>query len=225
MCFGLSNSPATWQRLIDQVLGPELEPCVFVYLDDVVICTDTFEKHLKILEDVFQRFVRAGLTLSKDECRGELKYLGYVVDSHGLHVDPAKVQAILDIPTPRNVSGVETLIGTASWYRRFIPEFSTIVTPLTNLLKENKTWCWTDDCDVAVSGIKERLISARILNCPDFDLPFYVQTDASVYGLGAVLSQNLSDGERVICYLSRSLTRNERNYSTTERECLAVLGY
>lgn len=173
-----------------------------------------------------QRFAKAGLALSKDKCQFfqcELKYLGYVVDSHGLHVDPAKVQAILDIPTSRSVSEVRRLIGTASWYRRFIPDFSTIVAPLTNLLKKNKTWCWTDNCDAAMNIIKERLILAPILSRSDFNLPFYVQTDASAYGLVAVLSQHHSDGERVICYLSRSLTRNERNYSTTERERLAVL--
>lgn len=226
MPFGLSNSPATWQRLIDQVLGPELEPFVFVYLDDVVICTPTFEQHLEILEEVFKRLVKAGLTLSREKCqfcRGELRYLGYTVDSHGLHVDPAKVQAILDIPTPRNVSEVRRVIGTASWYRRFIPGFSTIIAPLTALLKKGRNWSWTEECDVALRTIKERLISAPILSRPDFNLPFYVQTDASAYGLGAVLSQHHPDGEYVICYLSRSLTRNERNYSTTERECLAVL--
>lgn len=115
MPFGLSNSPATWQRLIDRVLGPELEPHVFVYLDDIILVTEDFETHMTILEEILQRLVRAGSTLSREKChlcRPELKYLGFVVDSFGLHVDPEKVKAI---PSPRNVSEVRRLLGTASW--------------------------------------------------------------------------------------------------------------
>lgn len=224
--FGLHNAPATWQRLIDQVLGPELEPNVFVYLDDIVIVTQTFEDHLKILDEVFSRLRKAKLTVSFDKChfcRPELKYLGYVIDKNGLHVDPEKVQAMLQLPVPKTVKDVRSIVGTFSWYRRFVPDFATLISPITALLKKSRKFIWTPECDKSFEKIKECLVSAPVLNCPDYNLPFVVQCDASGYGLGAVLIQTHPDGDRVISYLSRSLTKQERNFSTTERECLAVL--
>lgn len=224
--MGLSNSPATFQRLVDRVLGPDLEPYVFVYLDDIIIITDTFEKHVEVLKEVFKRLKAANLTVSKKKChfcRPELLYLGYVVDSTGLRMDPAKVQAILNIPVPTSVSEVRRLLGLASWYRRFVPNFADLIAPLTELLKKGRPFKWSVQCDEALNNLKERLIGAPVLSCPDFSKPFTIQCDASGYGIGAVLTQQQEDGEKVICYLSRSLTRLERNYTTTERECLAVL--
>lgn len=224
--FGLHNAPATWQRLIDRVLGMDLEPYLFVYLDDVIIVTQTFEKHVEVVKEVFKRLIAAGLTLNREKCqfcRTELRYLGYVVDRTGLHVDPDKVNAILNIPTPTKVTEVRSIVGTASWYRRFIPNFSAIVSPLTELTKKNVKFHWGERQEEAFRKVKEHLVSAPVLSCPDFDLPFCVQTDASGYGIGAVLSQKHPDGEKVVCYLSRSLNKCERKYSTTERECLAVV--
>lgn len=227
MPFGLHNAPATWQRLIDGVLGHDLEPHVFVYLDDVVIVTRTFEQHLQVLEEVFRRLRDANLTVSITKCqfcRPQLKYLGYVIDKYGLHVDPSKVQAMLEIPSPTNVGDVRRFVGTCSWYRRFIPNFSTILAPITALLRKSTKFCWTDECDESFRSVKELLVSAPVLSCPDYSLPFQIQCDASGFGIGAVLSQPQTEGgEKVISYLSRSLSRAERNYSTTERECLAVL--
>lgn len=226
MPFGLSNSPATWQRLIDKIITGDLEPYAYSYLDDIVLISPTFDLHLQMLEKIFQRLTSAGLTLSKDKCqfcRESIKYLGYVVDRQGLHVDPDKVTAILNLPTPRNVKNVRQVIGTISWYRKFIPNFSQLLAPLCSLLRKNSAFNWNSACDQAFKQIKQYLISAPILRCPDFGKPFYVQTDASGYGIGAVLSQRDDDGEHVICYLSRSLTKAEAKFSTTERELLAVL--
>lgn len=226
MPFGLHNAPATWQRLIDNVLGHDLEPHVFVYLDDVVIVTQTFEKHLSVLEEVFRRLREAKISVSWEKCqfcRSEMKYLGYVVDKNGLHVDPDKVKAMLELPIPTNVSEVRRIVGTFSWYRRFVPEFSSIVAPITGLLKKNRKFIWTDECENSFRRIKECLISAPILSCPDYTLPFVVQTDASGFGIGACLTQPHPEGDKVISYISRSLTRQEQKFSTTERECLAVV--
>lgn len=224
--FGLSNSPATWQRFIDGVLSNDLEPYVFVYLDDIVIVTQDFDQHIAILREVFSRLRSAGLTVSRDKCvfcKPELKFLGYVIDRNGLHVDNDKVSAILNIPTPSNVSEVRRIIGMMSWYRRFIPNFSTITAPLTHLVKKNVKFIWTNDCENSLRLLKEALVSAPILCCPDYNLPFVIQCDCSGYGIGAVLTQPHPDGERVVAYVSRSLNKHERNYSVTERECLAVL--
>lgn len=125
MPFGLRNSPTTWQRLIDSVLGFDLEPYVFVYLD-VIIVTPTFEKHLSVLDEVFRSLYQANLTVSWGKCsfcRPELRYLGYVVDANGLHVDPEKVKAMLELPSPQSVTEVRRIMGIFSWYRRFLPNF------------------------------------------------------------------------------------------------------
>lgn len=226
MPFGLTNAPATWQRLIDKVLGADLEPYCFVYLDDIIIIAPSFEKHLEILTKVLERLISAGLTVSREKCnfcRSSLRYLGYVVDSKGVHVDPEKVSAILKVPAPSNATEVRRFLGMSGWYRRFIPSFSEKIAPLSKLTQKSVPFVWTDKCEKAFQLIKNCLTSAPILTCPDFDQPFILQTDASAYGIGAILTQQLDDGEKVICFLSRSLTKLERNYTTTERECLAVI--
>lgn len=130
MPFGLHNAPVTWQRLVDSVLGPELEPHVFVYLDDVIVVTETMEKHLEVLEEVGNRLRAAGITISWDIyqfCRPEMEYLRYVVDARGLRVNGEKVQAMLQLPPPENVKDLRRVIGMFSWYRRFIPGFYTLL--------------------------------------------------------------------------------------------------
>lgn len=225
MPFGLHNAPATWQRLIDRVLS-HMEQYVFVYLDDIVVVTQTFEKHLEVLKEVFSRLTEAGLTVRRDKChfcRSELKFLGYIVDRSGLRCDPEKVAAILNIAPPRSVKEVRRFLGMTSWYRRFIPNFASLVSPISSLLRKGAPFVWSEDCNSSFETIKEKLVSSPVMSCPDFEKPFVIQTDASDYGLGAVLSQDFSDGERVISFISRSLTSSERKFSTTEKECLAVL--
>lgn len=226
MPFGLHNAPATWQRFIDRVIGADLEPHVFAYLDDIIIVTPTFEQHLVVLEEVVKRIHSAGLTLSREKsqfCRSELRYLGYVINGSGLLVDPEKIRAMLNIPTPKSTSEVRRILGISSWYRRFVKDYATLVAPLTNLLRKNKRFEWSEECERAWVSVKECLVTAPVLAMPDYEREFVIQADASNFGIGAVLTQNFDDGERVIAYLSRSLSRQERNFSTTEKECLAVL--
>lgn len=225
MPFGLHNAPATWQRLIDRVLSP-LEQYVFVYLDDIIIVTQSFEKHLEVLREVFDKLRAAGLTVGREKCcfcRPELKFLGYVVDASGLHCDPEKVTAILNISAPRSVKEARRFLGIVSWYRRFIPSCATLLSPISRLLRKGSRFVWSEECEAAFKAVKELLVSSPVISCPDFSRPFVIQADASDYGLGAVLSQNFPEGERVVSFISRSLTGGERKYSTTEKECLAVL--
>lgn len=226
MPFGLTNAPATWQRLIDQILGPKLEPSVFVFLDDIIIVTSTFPEHVKVLSEVFERLISAGLTINKEKtqlCRSELKYLGYKVNFRGLHVDPDKVSALENIPSPTSKKAVRSFIGATSWYRRFIPDYATKIAPLTKLLHKNTVFKWSEEAEQSFQKIKQLLIDAPILSCPKFDLPFELHCDASDEGIGCVLTQNYEDGEHVISYASRTLNRAEKHYSTTEKECLAVI--
>jgi transposase InsO family protein len=223
---GARNSPATWQRLMDATLRPDLDPYLFVYLDDIIVVTQTFEQHLKVVNSVLKRLHEAKLTVNQEKsefCRPELKYLGYVIDARGLRVDPDKVIAILNVPVPKNLKDVRKFLGVTSWYRRFIPDFSTKTEALTSMQRKGKEFVWTEEADRAFTTLKECLVQAPILSCPDFAVPFQVQTDASGYGLGAVIYQLFGREERVIAFASRSLTNSERKFTATERECLAVL--
>ena len=227
MPFGLHSAPATFQRLLDSVIGPALEPNVFVYLDDIVIVSRTFKEHLTLLADVFRRLREARLRLNPEKCYfcvNRLKYLGHVIDREGIRTDPDKVSAVEGWPEPQTVKQIRQFLGMASWYRRFIENFSTIAEPLTRLTKKNARWKWgTEEYD-AFNRLKNALVSAPVLACPDFSRRFFLQTDASTSGLGAVLTQFLDDGgERVIAYASRTLSGAEKNYSATELECLAVV--
>lgn len=226
MPFGLCGAPATWQRFVDTVLGADLEPNVFVYLDDIIVVTSSFEMHVEVLAEIFKRIRAAKLTLNKEKCkfcRPELKYLGYVVGAEGLRVDPEKIKAIVDIPVPRNQKEVRQFTGMASWYRRFIANFASRMHPLTSLLKRQSKFEWTLEADIAFQDVKSCLITAPILSCPDFAKPFTISCDASGIGIGAVLSQEYDQGEGVVAYASRTLTRQEQKFATTERECLAVI--
>lgn len=226
MPFGLNNSAQRWQRIIDTVLGPTLEPYFFCYLDDVVIVTQDFEEHLKVLGEVLKRLHENGITLSWDKCqfcRSELRYLGHVVNENGLSVDPDKVRAILDFPQPKTVKQVRRFNGLASWYRRFIPNFAGIMAPITKLLRKTKQFKWEEEQESAFREIQTLLISAPLLACPDFSKPFTLQTDASNSGLGAILAQKFDDGDRPIAYASRALTKHEKKYFASEVECLCVL--
>ena len=230
MPFGLNNAPQTQQRLMDRVLGPELDPHVFVYLDDIIIATPTFQKHVEVLLEVYERLTTAKLTINADKCKfcfPSLNYLGFVVDQHGLRTNPEKISAMVDYPRPENTTQVKRFIGMCSWYRRFIPNFSTLTAPITALIKGRKKGhriCWSEEADKAFTEIKQSLVSSPILASPDFSKRFTVQCDASNVGLGCVLTQENDDGTEVpIAYASRTLSSAERNYSVTEKECLAVL--
>lgn len=226
MPFGLTNAPATFQSLVDTIFGPELEPYLFKYLDDLIIVTTDFETHLRVIKEVFRRLKHSGLTLNKDKCkfcREELKYLGHIVNRAGINVDPEKVSAVVNMPTPKTPKQIRRLLGMVSWYRRFIPNMSTMVAPLTALTKKNVKFKWSPECENALNNVKNTLISAPILSCPNFDYPFTLQTDSSSFGIGAVLSQEYNGKEHVIAYISRALTKNEVKYSVTEKECISII--
>lgn len=227
MPFGLSNAVQTQCRLMDSVLGFDMEPYVFAYLDDIVIATDNFEDHLKYLELTARRLSLAGLTINIDKsefCIPQIKYLGYILDKDGLRTDESKVDCIRNFPTPSSAKEVKRFIGMSGWYRRFIANFSTIVAPITNLTtKTAKKFAWSEDAEKSFIEIKNALCSAPVLSMPDFNFPFILHTDASDVGIGGVLVQGDGEEERVIGFMSHKLSSAQRKYSTTERECLAVL--
>lgn len=226
MCFGLVGASATMQRLMDRLFGPEFDNRVFSFQDDIIVVSKDFEEHMKLLERVYQRLKDANLTINMQKskfCREELKYLGYLVDKNGLRTDPGKVDVILNFPIPSNQKEVKRFIGMAGWYRRFIPNFSKISRPLCKLTGKKVEFNWSEEAEEAFRTLKECLVSAPILKCPNFNKPFSICTDASAFAIGAVLTQTYDDVEHPIAYCSRILNKHEVNYSTTERELLAVI--
>ncbi|XP_041424995.1 uncharacterized protein LOC121395491 [Xenopus laevis] len=228
MPFGMKNAPATFQRLVNQLLGG-LEGFAVAYLDDIAIFSNSWEEHLAHLSQVLDRIQGAGLTIKPEKCQigmTEVQYLGHRVGSGTLRPEPGKVEAITNWPTPKTKKQVMSFLGTAGYYRKFVPNYSALAKPLTDLTKKKLARLveWTADCDQAFKTLKTSLASAPVLQAPDFTRRFVVQTDASNYGLGAVLSQVNSKGEEhPVIYLSRKLLPREVAYATVEKECLAVV--
>ena len=227
--FGLSNAPATFQRLMDLVLaGLQWSECL-VYLDDVIVLGRSFEEHLKNLQSVLQRLRQAGLRLKLSKCsffQHQMKYLGHIISREGVATDPAKTQKVAHWPVPssKREVHVQQFLGFAGYYRRFIREFAPTARPLHRLTERTATFKWTDECAAAFQALHQSLYSTPVLAYPDFTRLFILDTDASDTGIGAVLSQTSSDGnERVIAYGSRLLTKPERQYCVTRHELLAVV--
>lgn len=226
MPFGLCNSGATLCRLVDQVLGCDLEPHVFVYMDDVIIATETLNHHLELLRTVADRLTAAGLTISPEKsrfCMRRLAYLGHVIGGGKIAPNPDGITPILNYPIPKCVKDIRRLLGMAGWYRRFIPNFATISAPLSELLKKGKKFEWTPEAEKSFQNIKAILVTEPVLANPDYGKPFVIQTDASDCGIGGVLVQGEGENEKAIAYYSQKLSATQRKYQTTERECLAVI--
>lgn len=230
MPFGLSNSPQTLQRTMDALFGPDLlNNEVFVYLDDIVIASPDFDSHIQTLTSVYERLKEAGFKINLEKCqfcRPSLSFLGFIVDHQGLRTDPNKVDCIVNYPVPNTTTEIKRLIGLISYYRRFLKNFSTIASPITSLLhgkKKGQAIGWTPEADVALKEIKLLISSAPVLVSPDFSKRFFIQTDASDVGLGAVLFQEQDGLEHPIAFASRTLTSTERKYAATERELLGVI--
>ncbi|CAL9701640.1 unnamed protein product [Knipowitschia caucasica] len=226
MPFGLCNAPATFERLIERVLTDIPRSHCVVYLDDLLVHASDFSKALGHLSGVFSAICHAGLRLNPAKChllQRETTFLGHVVSAEGVATNPEKVAAVQDWPIPVNVRDLRSFLGLASYYRRFFRNFASVAGPLHRLTDKGKPFVWTNSCDTAFNQLKAALTAAPILAYPHVDLPYVVDTDASGTGIGAVLSQQGGEGERVVGYYSRALSREERNYCVTRRELLAVV--
>lgn len=228
MPFGLCNAPATFQRLMDLTLAGMLWTECLVYLDDVIIFGRTFEEHLRNLGSVLERLRGVNLKAKPSKCaffQKQVLYLGHIVSSEGVSTDPSKTEKVAAWPTPGNVQELSKFLGLASYYRRFINKFAEIAKPLHRLTERGRQFKWTTECDTAFVKLKLQLCSSPTLTFPDFSLPFILDTDASQFGIGAILSQEQHGEEKVIAYASRTLSKAERRYSVTRKELLAVVTY
>lgn len=224
--FGLKNAPFTMSRLMNLAIGFDLEPNVFIYLDDIVIATENLKEHFRLLKEVATRLRKAGLTISVEKsrfCRKQVRYLGYLLTENGLSIDSAKLEPILNYPRPKTLREVRRLMGLIGFYQKFISRYSHVTSPITDLLKKTKRFKWSDEAEQALGELKSVLTSAPVLANPDYSRPFIIETDASQLAAGAALLQEFDEGKRIIGYYSKKLSSTQRKYSATEKECLAVL--
>ncbi|KAJ9508757.1 hypothetical protein QJQ45_028059 [Haematococcus lacustris] len=227
LCFGLTNAPATFQRVMNTVFKPLINKSVLVYIDDILVMSNSPEEHLVHLREVLQLMREHKLYAKMSKCefnQPKLVFLGHIVGGDGIAVDPAKVQVVKDWPAPRSVKDLQAFLGLANYFRRFIPNFSAIAAPLTNLTSKEAAakynWAVFAGAELAAfNALKEALCSAPVLALPDFTKAFVVCTDASLLGTGGVLMQE----GRPIAYTSKKLSPAETRYTTGEQELLAIV--
>ena len=218
MPFGLKNAPAVFQWFMQRVLmglnpaqGPEF---VSVYLDDILVLSKTFEEHIEHLRRVIELLSEAGLKIKPSKCHficQQVEYLGHLVTPSGIHPNPDRMQAVNEFPVPQSVKEVRQFLGIVSYYRRFIEGFARIAQPLHALTQKEVQFEWSSSCQSAFEELKTRLTQAPVLAYPDWDKSFTLETDASVKGLGAVLSQLQDDGQlHPVAYASRALSPQEK---------------
>nr|XP_039270990.1 uncharacterized protein K02A2.6-like [Styela clava] len=223
--FGIASAPAIWQRTIEQILnGVPRSKCI---LDDMLTTGIITLNIWTILKNNLMRLQQYNLKVNKSKTeffKNSVEFCGYKVDCNGLHKTDAKIKAIRDAPRPENVSQVRSFIGMVNYYQRFIPNLSSVLYPLNCLLRANCRWKWTKYCEKAFLEAKKLMTSSTVLTHYDPSLTLKLASDASQYGLGAVMSHVMKDGsERPIAFASKSLTETQRKYSQIEKEALAII--
>ncbi|KAK9759146.1 Reverse transcriptase (RNA-dependent DNA polymerase) [Popillia japonica] len=249
--FGLNVSVAMFSKCLEKVLGPEVLTFATVFVDDILIASETLEQHEDQLRRVFEALRRARMTIKREKCRflrEEVKFLGHVITAEGIKVDQEKIKAIQDCPPPKTKKDLQSFVGLCNFYRKFVPHHSELVSKLSHLLDKRSAWNWTKTEEEIFKQIKQKFLETRsawnwtkteeeifkqikqkfletvILEHPDFSKPFYLATDASTQALGAHLFQKGEDGEiRNISFGSRKLLAAEKNYTITELELLAIV--
>lgn len=225
MPFGLRNAPATFQRVMDAVLREFIGKCCLVYMDDIIIFSGSLEEHAKDIRKIFNKLKEANLKIQLEKCfffRKETQFLGHTVSWEGVKPNSDKIEVIRHWPIPKNETELKQFLGTIGYYRRFIKDFAKLVKPLTQLLRKDTEFNFSKEKIACFEKCKQVLTMDPILQYPDFTKEFVLTTDASDYAIGAVLSQGPVGKDRPIAFASRTLNKTEENYSTTEKEFLAM---
>ena len=228
MPFGLTNAPATFQRLTSHAFKEYLRLFLEIFMDDLCVHSVDREEHIRHLELLFQKCRVYRICLNSDKCKFMVrqgKILGHIVSRNGISTDAEKIAAIVKLPRPHNAKGVQVFMGHCGYYRRFIYLYAEIARPMYALLV---VFEWTEDCENAYEKLKLALVSAPILRAPDWNTIFHVHIDASAFAIGCILAQpSNQELERnldfLVSYASRQLNTAEKNYTTTEREGLAMI--
>ena len=227
MPFGLTSAPATFQRLMNTIFLELLDVCLVVYLDDILVYSETPEKHIEHLKQVFEILRRERLYAQEKKCEfglDNLEYLGHIVGAQGLKIDQTKVKIVVDWPQPKDVKQLRSFLGLANYYRKFIQGYSVIAAPLTRLCG-SVPFEWSEECEKTFKILKQRLTEAPVLAFPDLKREFVVFFDASsVIGVGGVLCQEGDDGKlHPLAFESRKLLDAEKHYPVHELELLAFV--
>ena len=225
MPFGLTGAPATFQRSMNLMLI-DLEHAM-VYIDDIIVFSENFETHLEDVEKVFKRIKMSGFKVKPPKCewgKTKVKYVGHIISQNGIEPDPEIINKVKDCKPPNSIKQLQSFLGLANYYRKFIHGFAEIAFPLNKIIRKDLLFLWGTEQQNAFELLKQKLITTPILRYPDINKPYKLMTDASGVAIGAVLGQIDDVGnEYVIAYASRTLKDAEKNYATIELECLAIM--
>lgn len=221
MPFGLTNAPSTFQALMNSVFKPFLRKFTLVFFDDILVYSHSISEHVQHLKLVLQVMRENSLYAKKSKCvfrTDKVEYLGHVISGQGVSTDPSKIQAMQQWPAPTNVKQLRGFLGLTGYYRRFIKGYETISQPLTTLLKKNALH-WSPQAQTAFEELQKAMINSHVLALPNFDEEFVIETNASRFGIGAVLQQK----GHPIAFLSKTLASKHQALSTYEKELLVVV--
>lgn len=226
MPMGLKNSPSTFQRVMDNILRGLQNVICLVYLDDIIVFSTSLQEHMINLEKVFNRLRESNFKIQMDKSeflKLETAYLGHIISNEGIKPNPDKIKAIENYPLPKTTKEIKQFLGLLGYYRKFIPDFARLTKPMTKCLKKTNKITLDSEYIKCFEKCKILLTNDPILQYPDFDKDFILTTDASNVALGAVLSQGTVGSDKPVCYASRTLSDSELNYSTIEKELLAIV--
>ncbi|KAH9275221.1 hypothetical protein BASA83_002451 [Batrachochytrium salamandrivorans] len=227
MPFGLANAPAQFQRMMNALFRDVVGKHVLVYLDDIVIYSDAMDEHVKQVQSVLGVLRDNGLYCKAEKChfyQTEIKYLGYIISSNGIRMDPSKISAVQEWLTPRKVRDLQVFLGFTNFYRSLIKDYSNMTCHLTKLFKKDSLFVWGHEQEKSLQALKDAFAHSDFLTHPDETRPFIVETDASDYAISGVLSQyDDTDVLRPIAFYARQMNSAERNYEIYDKELLAVV--
>ena len=228
MFFGLTNSPATFQAMMNELLRDLINIVkVAAFIDDVIIETETGEGHNELVAEVIRRLEENDLYVKPEKCKWkvrEVEFLEVVIGPEGIKIEKEKMKEILEWPTPKCVKDVQKFLGLANYYHWFIEGFASVARPLHDMVKKNKKWDWTERQEKAFKELKEWFIKELVLAAPDIDKKMRIEVDVSDYTIGEVLSMECKDNLwRPVVFLSKSLNETERNYKIHDKEMLAIV--
>ena len=226
MLFGLTNTPAAFQHFMNDVFSDLLDVCIVVYLDNILIYSDNIMQHWSHVKEVLKRLRKARLYVKTEKCEfysDSIEYLGYVLSPSGLTMSDVKVKTIQEWPEPKKVKDIQSFLGFANFYRRFIFNYSDIVIPLTRLTKKDTPWNFDNKCRMAFNTLKQAFTFAPILMYWVPDTQLVIETNALDYALAAILSIMTKDNEiHPIAFHSRTFSAPELNYNVHDKELLAI---
>jgi len=228
MFFRLTNSPATFQAMMNELLRDLINTRkVAAFINDVIIGTETEEGHDELVAEVIRRLEENNLYVKLEKCKWKVREVGFlrvVIGPEGIKMEEEKVKGVLEWPTPKCVKDVQKFLGLANYYRQFIKGFAFIARPLYDMVKKDKKWEWTEKQEKAFRELKERFTKELMLAAPYLDKKLRVEVDASDYAMEGVLLMEVENGRwKPVAFLSKSLNETEKNYEIHDKEILAII--